>query len=123
MGARDRPFPPGGLPPEETKLFRMACDLAYRREYMQESEASRGQGSQTAVRKIGRFHIEVEFHIAIPQNLIRYTAMIWYEDHLVFHAWCSKVAKTEEVVGLVVTCEDGPWKAHLRQRSESEEKS
>lgn len=116
MTARDRPFPPGGLPPDETKLYAMAFGLAYRKEYLQEKSVIDGQGSQTAVRKIGPFHIEVEYQITFPLTVTRYTVMIWHEDHLVFHAWCSKAARTDEVVGLVVTCEDGPWKHFLRLR-------
>lgn len=123
MGAHDRSFPPGdSLPHEASKLFAMAYGLAYRKEYLTEAHGTRGQGSQTAVRKTGAFHIEVEFQIAVPANLIRYAVMIWYEDHLVFNAWCSRVAETGATLGLVVTCEDGPWKAHLRRRSEAEEK-
>lgn len=122
MGAHDRPFPPDGLPREETKLFRMAYELAYRKECLTERSSVDGQGTQTAVRKLGAFHIEVEFHVTVPENIIRYAVMVWYEDRLVFNAWCSKVGATGATVGLVVTCEDGPWKAHLRRRSEAEEK-
>ena len=123
MGARDRPFPPGGLPREESRLFKMACDLAYRTEYLSEKYRSEGQAGQTAERKLGAFHIRVDFEVSHKEDLMRYAVMVFYEDHLVFHAWCSRTGKTEVVVGLVVTCEDGPWKAHLRRRSESEEKS
>ena len=123
MSARDRPFPPGGLPPDESRLYKMAFDLAYRKEYLQELEKGDGRGSQTAKRHIGHFYFEVEYAITFPLTVTRYSVMIWYEDHLVFNAWCAKVAATEAVVGLVVTCEDGPWKAHLRRRSEAEEKS
>ena len=123
MGARDRPFPPGGLPREESKLFKMAFDLAYRKEHVVEEYSVDGQGTVRAVRKIGAFHLEVEFNVTVPENLIRYGVMVWYEDHLVFNAWCSKVGATGAVVGLVVTCEDGPWKAHLRRRSEADEKA
>ncbi|MEK7545834.1 MAG: hypothetical protein AAB554_02030 [Patescibacteria group bacterium] len=123
MGARDRPFPPGGLPYEEAKLYKMAFDLAYRKEYVTEAYGVDGQGMQLAVRKLGGFEIHVEFQITVPQNIIRFTVMIWYEEHLVFNAWCSRIAESGETVGLVVTCEDGPWKAHLRRRSESEEKA
>jgi hypothetical protein len=123
MGARDRPFPPGGLPLAESRIFKMAFDLAYRGEYLKEAYGSDGQGGQTTFRKLGNFEIEVEFQITVPKNLIRYCVTVWYEQHLVFNAWCSKVAETGETVGLVVTCEDGPWKAHLRRRSEAEEKS
>ena len=124
MGAHDRPFPPGdALPREESRLYAMAYQLAYRKECLTERSSVDGQGTQTAVRKLGAFHSEVEFHITVPENIIRYAVMIWYEDHLVFNAWCSKVGATGAVVGLVVTCEDGPWKAHLRRRSEADEKA
>jgi hypothetical protein len=123
MSAHDRPFPPGGLPPTESKLFKMAYDLAYHPSRMVETSIVDGQGSQLAVRKLGNFEIHVEFQITVPQNFIRYTVMIWYEEHLVFNAWCSKVAQSGATVGLIVTCEDGPWKAFLRQRSEKEEKT
>lgn len=123
MGAHDRPFPPGGLPHAESKLFKMAFDLAYRNENVVEKYGVDGQGVVLAVRKLGTFEIHVEFQITVPENLIRYTAMIWYEEHLVYNAWCSKIAESGEVIGLIVTCEDGPWKAFLRQRSEKEEKT
>ena len=123
MGAHDRPFPPGGLPLEESRLFKMAFDLGYRTEYLKEKYVDGGQGGQAAFRQLGAFGFLVEFQITVPANLIRYCVTIWYEDHLVFNAWCSKVAATGATVGLVVTCEDGPWKAHLRRRSETEEKS
>lgn len=122
MGSRDRPFPHGGLPLEESRLYKMAFDLAYRKEYLQEIERGDGQGSQTAKRQIGKFYFEVEYHITFPLTVTRYTVMVWYEDHLVFHAWCSKASRTDELVGLVVTCEDGPWKYHLRKLSEFDEK-
>jgi hypothetical protein len=122
MGAHDRPFPPGGLPPDETKLYMMAYRLAYKTSCLQEISRADGQASQTAIRKIGPFHIEVEYHRTFPMTVTRYAVMIWFEDHLVFNAWCAMACETEEVVGLVVTCEDGPWKYHLRLHSEAEKK-
>jgi len=101
----------------------MAYDLAYRTEYLREKYAVDGLGSQTAVRRIRAFEIHVEFQMTVPSNLIRYTVMIWFEEHLVFHAWCARTPGTDEEVGLVVTCEDGPWKSELRRVSEAEEKS
>lgn len=124
MGAHDRPFPPGGLPQAESRLFKTAFDLAYKRQYLIEYSAVDGEGSQLAVRKFGQFEIHVEFQITVPKNIIRYIVTIWYERRLVFNVWCSKVAGSGEVLGMIVTCEDGPWKAHLlRRRGESDEKS
>jgi len=129
VSSSKRPFPPGGLPSDPTKpydptrLYKMAYDLAYRTEYLREKYAVDGLGSQTAVRRIRAFEIHVEFQMTVPSNLIRYTVMIWFEEHLVFHAWCARTPGTDEEVGLVVTCEDGPWKSELRRVSEAEEKS
>ena len=121
MGARDRPFPPGGLPPDETKIFRMACDLAYKPDYLSEKYSVDGQAGQVMIRTLGPFELRVEFEVSRPEDLMRYTVMVFYEEHLVFHVWCSKTGATQAVVGLVVTCEDGAWKYHLRKRHEQDE--
>lgn len=121
MSARDRPFPPGGLPPDETKIFRMALDLGYKAEYLSEKYQVEGQAGQTMIRKLGEFEFRTEFETSRPEDLMRYTVMIFYQEHLVFHAWCSRTGATETVVGLVVTCEDGEWKYRLRKRHEKEE--
>lgn len=122
MTAHDRPFPPGGLPPDESRIFKMAFDLGYLTKCMVEKHVADGEAGQTAVRKLGEFEIRVEFLISVDQDLFTYTVMIWFEEHLVFNAWCSKIGSTLAMIGIVVTCEDGPWKYHLRVRSESEEK-
>jgi hypothetical protein len=123
VGAHDRPFPPGGLPWKEAKLFKMAFDLAYKRDYLTEKYVIEGLGSQTAKRKLGLFQLEVEYQANHPLTLTRYVVMIWYEDHLVYHAWCARCVPSGELVGLVVTSEDGPWQAYLRGRSQREEKT
>lgn len=123
MPPPDAPFPPGGLPRDASRLFKMAYDLVDHPAYAQEPHADGGQGGRTSIRKLGLFEIRLETEITVPENLLRYVVMVWYEEHLVFHAWCAKAAATGAVVGLVVTCEDGPWKRALRVRSEKEEKS
>jgi len=123
MAAHDRPFPPGGLPPAPSKIFKMACDLAYKREYLLEAYRVDDQTGQMALRKIGPFEIRVEFEVGLGAQLMRYTVMIWHEEHLVFNAWCSRVGLDGTVVGDVVTDEDGPWKFRLRARSEADERS
>lgn len=123
MAARDRPFPPGGLPPAESKLFKMACDLAYKTEYLTEAHKAEGSAGQMALRKLGPLEIRVEFEVGLETRLMRYIVMVFHDEHLVFHAWCSRVGTSGAVVGMVVTCEDGPWKYQLRVRSEADEKS
>jgi hypothetical protein len=123
MGVHDRPFPPGGLPRGESKIFKMAFELGYRTDALVEKHVAEGEAGQSSIRKLGQFEIRVDFLISAAQQLMTYTLMIWFEEHLVFNAWCSKVRSTGAVIGLVVTCEDGPWKAHLRRRSESEIKT
>jgi hypothetical protein len=122
MGAHDRPFPPGGLPPDVSRIFKMAFDLGYQTKHMVEKHVVEGEAGQTAVRNLGQFEIRVEFLISANQDLMSYTVMIWFEEHLVFNVWCSRVGSTLAEIGLVVTCEDGPWKFHLRRHSESDEK-
>ncbi|HJV32927.1 MAG TPA: hypothetical protein VJ694_02765 [Patescibacteria group bacterium] len=119
MSAHDRPFPPEGLPPDETKLFRMAYELAYRNHHVVEKGSVDGQGFIRAVRKVGGLEIDVEFHITVPQNLIRWWIWIWYDGRIVFNAWSAK-APERPGIGIVETCLDGPWKHFLRTRHELE---
>jgi len=122
MGAHDRPFPPEGLPPEESKLFRMAYELAYRDHHVTEHGGGGGQGYIHASRKVGSLDIEIEFHIAVPQNLIRWWIRIWVENELVFDAWSAK-APDGPGVGMINHCRDGAWKYFLRTRHELESKT
>ncbi len=123
MSAHDRPFPPGGLPHEASRVFRYAYELGYRQECVVEKHAEGGEGTVTARRKLGDFEIMVEHHLTVPGNIARWWVMIWYEGELVYDAWCSLVAATREAVGLVVTYKPGAWRAHLRRRAEREEKT
>lgn len=122
MGARDRPFPPEGLPPEESKLFRMAYELAYRDHHVIEKGGGDGQGFIRAVRKIGSLEIDVEFHITVPRNLIRWWIWVWQEGKLVFDAWSAKTPD-EIGVGMVNTCQGGGWRYFLRTRHALETKT
>ena len=122
MGARDRPFPPEGLPPDESKLFRMAYELAYRDHHVIEKGAGDGQGYIRARRKVGSLEIEIEFHIAVPQNLIRWWIWVWHGNDLVFDAWSAKEPDGPGI-GMVNACRDGAWRYFLRTRWELESKA
>lgn len=122
MGAHDRPFPPEGLPPEEARIFRMAYELAYRGHHVVEKGAVDGQGFIRAVRKVGSLEIDVEFHLTVPGNLIRWWIWIWHEDRIVFSAWSAK-APERPGVGMVDAFRDGPWRHFLRPRHALESKN
>lgn len=122
MGAHDRPFPPEGLPPEEAKLYRMAYELAYRDHHVIEKGAGDGQGYIRARRDVGSLEIEVEFHITVPGNLIRWWIWVWHEDAIVFDAWSAKQPEGPGV-GMVNACKIGRWMYFLRTRWELESKT
>lgn len=119
MGARDRPFPPEGLPADAAKVFRMAYELTYRDHHVTEKGSVDGQGFIRAVRKVGSLEIDVEFHITVPENLIRWWIWIWHEDRVVFNAWSAK-APERPGIGQVDAFLDGPWRHFLRTRHELE---
>jgi len=101
----------------------MVCDLAYKTQFLAEKYSVEGQAGQTMIRKLGPFELRVEFECSRQEDLMRYTAMVFYEEHLVFNAWCSKIGATGAIIGLVVTNEDGPWRYQLRVRARAEEKT
>ncbi len=122
MKARERPFPLSGLPPDATQIFQAVCDLAYKDQHLVERYSVEGQLGHTMVRKLGAFELRIDFETSRAEDLMRYTAMIFYEERLVFNAWCSKIGRTGVTIGQVVTFTDGPWRAHLRRRAESRPK-
>jgi hypothetical protein len=122
MGARDRPFPPEGLPPEETRLFRMAYELAYHGHHVIEKGAGDGQGYIRACRKVGSLEIDVEFHVTVPRNLVRWWIWIWVGNELVFDAWSAKEPDGLGI-GMVNASRDGAWRYFLRTRWEIESKA
>lgn len=129
MGAHDRPFPPAGLPPRETKIFQAAYVLAYHPRFLvaKERQVELGHGRQVARRSFGNLEIEVEFVFGnfefspATKFVRRYWVRIWHRNEAdsampVFSAWCSR-SHDDHDEALVVTDHPGTlWEEYLIAR-------